>query len=142
MTKPIQVFLRHCYYLKLQELSDYMRPSQFNKIKTKIMIKTYINVLDKDLIKNIFDYLKNIQEKDVWGSSSSWDQDLIKNSSSIMTHTIREKYLVTKIKNNIENKIQIKFEEVGLNFICFVIMSTFQNFCNLSCQCFLICSTI
>ena len=33
MTKPIQVFLRHCYYSKLQELPDRTRPSWFNKYK-------------------------------------------------------------------------------------------------------------
>jgi hypothetical protein len=32
--KPIEVFLRHCYYSKLQELPDRTRPKWFNKIKT------------------------------------------------------------------------------------------------------------
>ena len=33
MKKPIEVFLRHCYYSKLQELPDRTRPKWFNKIK-------------------------------------------------------------------------------------------------------------
>jgi hypothetical protein len=33
MKKPIEVFIRHCYYSKLQELSDRTRPKWFNKIK-------------------------------------------------------------------------------------------------------------
>jgi hypothetical protein len=33
MAKPIQVFLRQCYYSKLQELPDRTRPFWYNKHK-------------------------------------------------------------------------------------------------------------
>lgn len=47
MTKPIQVFLRHCYYSKLQELPDRTRPSWFNKIK---VFENFKNTLDPNLV--------------------------------------------------------------------------------------------
>jgi hypothetical protein len=47
MKKPIEVFLRHCYYSKLQELPDRTRPSWFNKIK---VFENFKNTLNPDLI--------------------------------------------------------------------------------------------
>ena len=47
MNKPIEVFLRHCYYSKLQELPDRTRPSWFNKIK---VFQNFKNTLDQDLV--------------------------------------------------------------------------------------------
>lgn len=82
------------------------------------MIKTYINVFDEYLIKNIFDYLKTLLNKEAWSSSNGWDQNLVLNSSNILTHQIHDKILYSKIKNSIENKIQLKFEEVNLEFNC------------------------
>lgn len=41
--KKIEVFLRHCYYSKLQELSDRERPKWFNKIKVFENFKKTIN---------------------------------------------------------------------------------------------------
>ena len=47
MKKPIEVFLRHCYYSKLQELPDRTRPDWFNKIK---VFENFKNTLDPDLV--------------------------------------------------------------------------------------------
>jgi hypothetical protein len=47
MTKPIQVFLRQCYYSKLQELPDRTRPSWFNKIK---VFENFKNTLNSKLV--------------------------------------------------------------------------------------------
>lgn len=47
MKKPIEVFLRHCYYSKLQELPDRKRPQWFNKIK---VFENFKNTIDSDLI--------------------------------------------------------------------------------------------
>lgn len=47
MTKPIQVFLRQCYYSKLQELPDRTRPTWFSKQK---VFKNFINTLDPKLV--------------------------------------------------------------------------------------------
>ena len=44
MKKPIEVFIRHCYYSKLQELPDRTRPSWFNKIK---VFENFKNTLKK-----------------------------------------------------------------------------------------------
>ena len=46
MTKPIQVFIRHCYYSKLQELPDRTRPSWFNKYK---VFQNFKNTIDSKL---------------------------------------------------------------------------------------------
>jgi hypothetical protein len=43
MRKPIEVFLRHCYYSKLQELPDRRRPRWFNKIKVFENFKKTLN---------------------------------------------------------------------------------------------------
>jgi hypothetical protein len=45
--KPIEVFIRHCYYSKIQELPDRIRPSWFNKIK---VFENFKNTLNPDLI--------------------------------------------------------------------------------------------
>lgn len=47
MKKPIEVFIRHCYYSKIQELPDRIRPSWFNKIK---VFENFKNTLDPDLV--------------------------------------------------------------------------------------------
>ena len=47
MKKPIEVFLRHCYYSKLQELPDRIRPQWFNKIK---VFENFKNTLNPELI--------------------------------------------------------------------------------------------
>jgi|ETNvirnome_6_100_1030635.scaffolds.fasta_scaffold08619_6 hypothetical protein len=46
MTRPIQVFLRHCYYSKLQEHPDRKRPSWFNKYKG---FQNFKNTIDPKL---------------------------------------------------------------------------------------------
>jgi hypothetical protein len=43
MPKPIQVFLRHCYYSKLQELPDRMRPGWFRKDRAFQNFKTTLD---------------------------------------------------------------------------------------------------
>jgi hypothetical protein len=48
MKKPIEVFIRHCYYSKIQELPDRTRPSWFNKIK---VFENFKNTLNPDLDK-------------------------------------------------------------------------------------------
>ena len=47
MKKPIEVFYRHCYYSKLQELPDRTRPEWFNKIK---VFENFKHTLDPDLV--------------------------------------------------------------------------------------------
>ena len=47
MKKPIEVFIRHCYYSKIQELPDRIRPSWFNKIK---VFENFKNTFNPDLI--------------------------------------------------------------------------------------------
>jgi hypothetical protein len=44
--KKIQVFLRHCYYSKLQELPDRTRPFWFNKYK---VFQNFKNTIDSKL---------------------------------------------------------------------------------------------
>jgi len=44
--KKIEIFLRHCYYSKLQELPDRKRPKWFNKIK---VFENFKNTLNPDL---------------------------------------------------------------------------------------------
>lgn len=45
--KPIEVFLRHCYYSKIQELPDRARPRWFNKTK---VFENFKNTLNPDLV--------------------------------------------------------------------------------------------
>jgi len=80
------------------------------------MIKTYNNVLDEYLIKNVMDYFKYILNVDLWGSSIGWDQNLNLISSNTLTHKILNKILEKKIKNSIEKLIKIDFEEKKLDF--------------------------
>jgi hypothetical protein len=47
MKKPIEVFLRHTYYSKLQELVDRKRPSWFNKFK---VFQNFKNTLNSEFI--------------------------------------------------------------------------------------------
>jgi hypothetical protein len=45
--KKIEVFLRHCYYSKLQELPDRTRPQWFNKIK---VFENFKNTLNPNIV--------------------------------------------------------------------------------------------
>jgi hypothetical protein len=47
MMKKIEVFLRHCYYSKLQELPDRTRPQWFNKIR---VFENFKDTLNPELI--------------------------------------------------------------------------------------------
>jgi hypothetical protein len=47
MTHQIEVFLRHCYYSKLQEYPDRIRPKWFNKFK---IFENFKNTLDKNIV--------------------------------------------------------------------------------------------
>ena len=47
MKKPIEVFIRHCFYSKLQELPDRTRPKWFNKIK---VFENFKNTLNSNLV--------------------------------------------------------------------------------------------
>jgi len=47
MSFKIEVFLRHCYYSKLQELPDRTRPKWFNKIK---VFDNFKNTLNSELV--------------------------------------------------------------------------------------------
>lgn len=47
MKKPIEVFLRQCYYSKLQELPDRKRPPWFNKVK---VFENFKNTLNTQLV--------------------------------------------------------------------------------------------
>lgn len=84
------------------------------------MLKKYDNVLNEQLIENIMNYFKSILDKDVWSSSVGWDQDLSLTSSNTLTHKIYNKLLIKEIKKNIENKIQVDFDDENLNFIPFI----------------------
>jgi hypothetical protein len=81
------------------------------------MIKTYNNVLDEHLIKNIMDYFKSILRSEIWGSSIGWNQNLSLISSNTHTHRILNKTLEKEIKNSIEKALDINFEEKELIFI-------------------------
>ena len=75
------------------------------------MIKKNDNVLNDDLIKNIIEYFKSILVRDVWDSSSGWDQNLSLISTNILTHQIVDKILKKEIKANIETALNINFHE-------------------------------
>ena len=47
MKKPIEVFIRHCYYSKLGELPDRIRPFWYNKTQ---VFENFKNTLNPDLI--------------------------------------------------------------------------------------------
>ena len=81
------------------------------------MIKTYNNVLDESLIKNVMNYFKSILGTDVWGSSIGWNQNLSLISSNILTHKISNKTLEKEIKNSIEKALDIDFEKEELIFV-------------------------
>jgi hypothetical protein len=53
--KKIEVFLRHCYYSKLQELPDRTRPKWFNKIK---VFENFKKTINPKLVKLLFIYMK------------------------------------------------------------------------------------
>jgi hypothetical protein len=81
------------------------------------MIRTYNNVLDEDLIKNVMDYFKSIMGADVWGSSIGWDQNLSLISSNTLTHRISNKTLEKEIKNSIEKALDVDFDKEELIFV-------------------------
>lgn len=81
------------------------------------MIRTYNNVLDEDLIKNVMDYFKSIMDVNVWGSSIGWDQNLSLISSNTLTHRISNKSLEKEIKSSIETALDVDFEKEELTFI-------------------------
>ena len=81
------------------------------------MIRTYNNVLDEHLIKNVMDYFKSIMGADVWGSSIGWDQNLSLISSNTLTHRISNKTLEKEIKSSIETALDVDFEKEELIFI-------------------------
>ena len=81
------------------------------------MIRTYNNVLDEQLIKNVMDYFKSIMGADVWGSSIAWDQNLSLISSNTLTHRISNKSLEKKIKSSIETALDVDFEKEELTFV-------------------------
>lgn len=81
------------------------------------VIKQYQNVLDKELIENIMEYFKSMLGKDVWSSSSGWDQNLSLISSNTLTHIIKDKILYKQIKSSIENALNLNFEKENLEFI-------------------------
>lgn len=81
------------------------------------MIKKYDNVLDEQLIQNIMDYFKSIIDKDVWSSNIGWNKNLSLISSNTLTHQIKNKIILREIKKNIEETIQVNFDDENLNFI-------------------------
>lgn len=83
------------------------------------MIKKYKEVLNYDLIEDVFKYFDFIFDKNAWTSSYQWPKDLIENSSGILVHEILDKNLSEKIKKCVEDKIQIEFEKNNLKFRCF-----------------------
>jgi hypothetical protein len=80
------------------------------------MIRTYNNVLDEQLIKNLMEYFKSILGEYVWGSSIGWDQYLSLKSSNTLTHRISNKSLEEEIKNSIEKTLDVDFEKEELTF--------------------------
>ena len=80
------------------------------------MIKKFDNVLSDDLIKNIMEYFKSMLGRDVWSSSSGWDQNLSLISANTLTHQINDKILKKEIKKNIETALNVNFEEKELYF--------------------------
>lgn len=84
------------------------------------MIKTYTNTLNFDLIKDINDYLNTILQKSVWSSNNSWNKNLLSSSSNILCHLIQNKNINKKIKICVEDKINLKFEQTNLKFICHI----------------------
>ena len=80
------------------------------------MIKQYNNVLNEELIKNIMEYFKSMLKKDVWSSSSGWDQNLSLISTNTLTHRITDNLLKKEIKKSIEEAIEINFDEEDLDF--------------------------
>jgi hypothetical protein len=52
--KKIEVFLRHCYYSKLQELPDRTRPQWFNKIKVFENFKNTFDLVNYTIVYDEF----------------------------------------------------------------------------------------
>ena len=80
------------------------------------MIKKIDNILSDDLIKNIMEYFKSMLGRDVWSSSSGWDQNLSLISANTLTHRITDEIIKKEIKKNIETSLNINFEEKELDF--------------------------
>jgi Rps23 Pro-64 3,4-dihydroxylase Tpa1-like proline 4-hydroxylase len=80
------------------------------------MIKQYNNVLNEELIKNTMEYFKSMLGRDVWSSSSGWDQNLSLISANTLTHQITDKILKKEIKRSIEEAIDVDFDKEDLDF--------------------------
>lgn len=80
------------------------------------MIKQYDNVLNEELIKDIMEYFKFILGKDVWSSSSAWNQNLSLISANTLTHAISDKILRKEIEKSIVETIKVDFDEEDLDF--------------------------
>lgn len=86
------------------------------------MIKQYNEVLNEELIKNIMEYFKSMLKRDVWSSSSGWDQNLSLISTNTLTHGITDNTLKKEIKKSIEEAIKVDFDEEGLEFFPHIYM--------------------
>ncbi len=84
------------------------------------MIKKYNDVLGEQLIKNIMEYFKLILDKNVWASSIGWDQNLSLISSNVLTHRILNKSLEKEIKDSIEKKLKINFDDEQLEIFIYI----------------------
>ena len=84
------------------------------------MIKQYDSVLSEELIEYIIEYFKFILDKDVWSSSTGWNQNLSLISSNTLTHRIPDKFLIKGIKSSVEKSININFDDENLNFTPFI----------------------
>jgi len=80
------------------------------------VIKQYNNVLNEELIENIMEYFKSMLGRDVWSSSSGWDQNLSLISTNTLTHGITDNILRKEIKKSIEEAIEIDFDKEDLDF--------------------------
>ena len=80
------------------------------------MIRQYDNVLNEQIIRSIMEYFKCILIKDVWSSSSGWDQNLSLKSTNTITHQITDNILKKEIMKCVENKIDINFDHENLVF--------------------------
>lgn len=62
------------------------------------------------------EYFKSMLGRDVWSSSSGWDQNLSLISANTLTHQITDKILKKEIKRGIEEVINVDFDEENLEF--------------------------
>ena len=106
MKKPIEVFLRHCYYSKLQELPDRTRPKWFNKIK---VFENFKNTLNPDLVNYTIVY------DEFYGSIDKTFLSQEKNVETIKCGSESDSFLQTldiiQSKNFDENQIIYLLED-------------------------------